>query len=208
MPGLGTSFGRGGATTAQQDLANADCILIEGSSMAEAHPVGFRWVMQAKERGATIIHVDPRFSRTSALADIWVPLRASFFTKLRRRSSPHQVRIRAQRFVMRSAGPNIQKAFRSFAPRRSCNYCSATSVARAAAFSRSAVMRQFKVRPTFRRSTILCLVICQCPAAMAPKRRCAITWRVRQSQLVSGIVFQRIHQLAESVLRQERNGRK
>jgi formate dehydrogenase major subunit len=76
VPGLGTSFGRGGATTAQQDLANADCILIEGSSMAEAHPVGFRWVMKAKQRGATIIHVDPRFSRTSALADIWVPIRA------------------------------------------------------------------------------------------------------------------------------------
>jgi formate dehydrogenase major subunit len=76
VPGLGTSFGRGGATTAQQDLANADCILIEGSSMAECHPVGFRWVMKAKERGATIIHVDPRFSRTSALADIWVPMRA------------------------------------------------------------------------------------------------------------------------------------
>jgi formate dehydrogenase major subunit len=76
VPGLGTSFGRGGATTAQQDLANADCILIEGSSMAEAHPVGFRWVMKAKERGATIIHVDPRFSRTSALANIWVPMRA------------------------------------------------------------------------------------------------------------------------------------
>jgi predicted molibdopterin-dependent oxidoreductase YjgC len=56
VPGLGTSFGRGGATTAQQDLANADCILIEGSSMAEAHPVGFRWVMKAKERGATINH--------------------------------------------------------------------------------------------------------------------------------------------------------
>jgi len=76
VPGLGTSFGRGGATTAQQDLANADCILIQGSSMAEAHPVGFRWVVKAKERGAIVIHVDPRFSRTSALADIWVPIRA------------------------------------------------------------------------------------------------------------------------------------
>ncbi len=76
MPGLGTSFGRGGATTAQQDLVNADCILIEGSSMAEAHPVGFRWVMAAKERGAKIIHVDPRFSRTSAVADLWIPIRA------------------------------------------------------------------------------------------------------------------------------------
>ncbi len=76
MPGLGTSFGRGGATTALQDLANADCILIQGSSMAEAHPVGFRWVMKAKARGATVIHVDPRYSRTSALADIWAPIRA------------------------------------------------------------------------------------------------------------------------------------
>ncbi len=76
MPGLGTSFGRGGATTAQQDLANADAILIMGSTMAENHPVGFQWVVEARERGATIIHVDPRFTRTSAMADIWVPLRA------------------------------------------------------------------------------------------------------------------------------------
>ena len=76
MPGLGTSFGRGGATTFQQDLQNADCILIQGSNMAEAHPVGFQWVMEAKRRGATVIHVDPRFTRTSALADQHVPLRA------------------------------------------------------------------------------------------------------------------------------------
>jgi formate dehydrogenase major subunit len=76
VPGLGTSFGRGGATTALQDLQNADAILIMGSSMAENHPVGFRWVIKARERGATIIHVDPRFSRTSAMADMWVPLRA------------------------------------------------------------------------------------------------------------------------------------
>lgn len=76
MPGLGTSFGRGGATTAQQDLSNADAILIMGSSMAENHPVGFQWVMEAREKGAKIIHVDPRFTRTSAMADIWVPLRA------------------------------------------------------------------------------------------------------------------------------------
>src|SRR5207248_10179199 len=44
--------------------------------MAECHPVGFRWVMEAKARGATIIHVDPRFTRTSAVADIHVPIRA------------------------------------------------------------------------------------------------------------------------------------
>ncbi|MBA2793866.1 MAG: molybdopterin-dependent oxidoreductase, partial [Thermoleophilaceae bacterium] len=73
---MGTSLGRGGATTFQQDLQHSDCILIEGSSMAEAHPVGFRWVMKAKERGAKIIHVDPRFSRTSAMADLHVPIRA------------------------------------------------------------------------------------------------------------------------------------
>ena len=76
MPGLGTSLGRGGATTAQQDLQNSDAILIMGSSMAENHPVGFQWVMEAKKRGAKILHVDPRFSRTSAMADRWVPLRA------------------------------------------------------------------------------------------------------------------------------------
>src|ERR1700722_10754076 len=44
--------------------------------MAEAHPVGFQWVMEAKKRGATIIHVDPRFSRTSAVAHLHVPIRA------------------------------------------------------------------------------------------------------------------------------------
>jgi formate dehydrogenase major subunit len=76
VPGLGTSFGRGGATTAQQDLSNADAILIMGSSMAENHPVGFQWVVEARERGGKVIHVDPRFNRTSAMADIWVPLRA------------------------------------------------------------------------------------------------------------------------------------
>lgn len=44
--------------------------------MAECHPVGFQWVMEAKLRGATIIHVDPRFTRTSAMADLHVPIRA------------------------------------------------------------------------------------------------------------------------------------
>jgi formate dehydrogenase major subunit len=44
--------------------------------MAENHPVGFQWVMKAKERGAKLIHVDPRFTRTSAAADIHVPIRS------------------------------------------------------------------------------------------------------------------------------------
>jgi formate dehydrogenase major subunit len=76
VPGLGTTYGRGGATTAPKDLLNADAILIMGSNMAENHPVGFQWVIDAKERGTKVIHVDPRFSRTSALANLWVPLRA------------------------------------------------------------------------------------------------------------------------------------
>ncbi len=46
-----------------------------GSNMAENHPVGFQWVMEAKNRGARILHVDPRFTRTSAMADTYVPLR-------------------------------------------------------------------------------------------------------------------------------------
>ena len=44
--------------------------------MAECHPVGFQWVMEAKARGAAVIHVDPRFTRTSAVADLHVPIRA------------------------------------------------------------------------------------------------------------------------------------
>jgi formate dehydrogenase major subunit len=44
--------------------------------MAECHPVGFQWVMEAKARGAKLVHVDPRFTRTTAVADVHVPLRA------------------------------------------------------------------------------------------------------------------------------------
>jgi formate dehydrogenase major subunit len=73
---LGTSFGRGGATDYQQDLMNSDCIVIMGSNMAENHPVGFQWVMEARERGAKVIHVDPRFTRTSAMATKFVGIRA------------------------------------------------------------------------------------------------------------------------------------
>jgi formate dehydrogenase major subunit len=58
------------------DLQNSDCVLIEGSNMAEAHPVGFRHPMIAKgKNGAKLIHVDPRFTRTSAMCDIYAPIR-------------------------------------------------------------------------------------------------------------------------------------
>src|SRR5262245_33329699 len=61
------------------DLRFSDCILIMGSNMAECHPVAFRWVIQAKTRAenpCTVIHADPRFTRTSAMANHYVPLRA------------------------------------------------------------------------------------------------------------------------------------
>ena len=76
MPGLGATFGRGAATQYLQDLGNSDAILIMGSNMAEAHPVGFRWPMKAKAKGAKLIHVDPRYTRTSALCDQHVQIRA------------------------------------------------------------------------------------------------------------------------------------
>src|SRR5438445_8462228 len=61
------------------DMKNADSILIMGSNMAECHPVAFRWVMQAKTRSpnpCVVMHADPRFTRTSAMAQIYAPLRA------------------------------------------------------------------------------------------------------------------------------------
>src|SRR5918912_1897845 len=47
-----------------------------GSNFAECHPVGFRWVMKAKEHGARIIHIDPRYTLTSAVADLHVAIRS------------------------------------------------------------------------------------------------------------------------------------
>ena len=59
------------------DLRNTDCALIMGSNAAENHPMSFKWLMKAKEtRGAKIIHVDPRFCRTSARSDLYAPLRS------------------------------------------------------------------------------------------------------------------------------------
>ena len=60
-----------------RSMADSDCIVVMGSNMAENHPVAFRWPMKAKvEHGAKLIHVDPRFTRTSAMADIYAPIRA------------------------------------------------------------------------------------------------------------------------------------
>src|SRR5919204_2534809 len=59
-----------------RDIKNTDLILINGANPAEAHPVGFQWFMRAKlDRGAKIIHADPRFTRTSAVSDIYLRIR-------------------------------------------------------------------------------------------------------------------------------------
>ncbi len=58
------------------DIKNADVVLIMGSNAAEHHPICFKWVMEAKVNGACIIHVDPKFSRTSARSDFHVPIRS------------------------------------------------------------------------------------------------------------------------------------
>ncbi len=58
------------------DLKNADVILIMGSNAAEHHPIAFKWILRAKEKGAALIHVDPRYTRTSARCDFHVPLRS------------------------------------------------------------------------------------------------------------------------------------
>ena len=58
------------------DIRNADVVLNMGSNAAENHPVSFHFILEAKKRGATLISVDPRFTRTSARADIYAPLRS------------------------------------------------------------------------------------------------------------------------------------
>ena len=58
------------------DIKNSDCILIMGSNAAENHPISFKFVTEAQERGTKLISVDPRFTRTSSKADIYAPLRS------------------------------------------------------------------------------------------------------------------------------------
>ncbi len=58
------------------DIKNADVILIMGSNAAENHPISFKWVKEALKNGATLISVDPRFTRTSSLAHVYAPMRS------------------------------------------------------------------------------------------------------------------------------------
>ncbi len=76
IAGLGASFGWGAATSPGTDVAGADCVLIVGADPAASQPVVMKWVGKAQQRGATIICLDPRFTRTSSACDIHAPLRA------------------------------------------------------------------------------------------------------------------------------------
>ncbi len=77
VAGLAPSFGRGAMTNNWVDIKNANVILVMGGNPAEAHPVGFKWAVEAKVRNkAYMMVVDPRFNRTAAVADFYSPIRA------------------------------------------------------------------------------------------------------------------------------------
>ncbi|GAA3904073.1 formate dehydrogenase-N subunit alpha [Gibbsiella dentisursi] len=74
---LAPTFGRGAMTNNWVDIKNANLVLIMGGNAAEAHPVGFKWVIEAKtQNDATVVVVDPRFNRSAAVADLYSPIRA------------------------------------------------------------------------------------------------------------------------------------
>lgn len=72
---MGSSFGYGASTNHYKDFKNARVILVEGNNPAENHPMGMKWILEAKARGAKLIVVDPRFTRTAAHADEFVAIR-------------------------------------------------------------------------------------------------------------------------------------
>ncbi|HZA15270.1 MAG TPA: molybdopterin-dependent oxidoreductase, partial [Myxococcaceae bacterium] len=77
MASLAATFGRGAMTNGWVDIKNTDVVLIMGGNPAENHPCGFKWAIEAKKnRGAKLVSVDPRFTRTSAVCDVYAPLRS------------------------------------------------------------------------------------------------------------------------------------
>ncbi|WP_392565983.1 formate dehydrogenase-N subunit alpha [Utexia brackfieldae] len=73
---LAATFGRGAMTNNWNDIKNANVIIVMGGNAAEAHPVGFKWAMEAKvNNGAELIAIDPRYQRTASVSDLYVPIR-------------------------------------------------------------------------------------------------------------------------------------
>ncbi|PYT54716.1 MAG: formate dehydrogenase, partial [Acidobacteria bacterium] len=74
---MGPTFGRGAMTNGWIDIKNTDMMLIMGGNPAENHPCGFKWAIEAKRvRNAKMIVVDPRFTRTASVADLFCQIRA------------------------------------------------------------------------------------------------------------------------------------
>lgn len=77
MASLAPTFGRGAMTNHWVDIKNADLVIVMGGNAAEAHPVGFRWALEAKmQRQAKLVVVDPRFTRSASVADYYAPIRS------------------------------------------------------------------------------------------------------------------------------------
>ena len=111
------------------DMKNTDMMLIMGGNPAENHPCGFKWPVEAKRtRNAKMISVDPRFTRTSAVADLFCQIRA---------------------------GTDIAFLGGVIRYRRFCNCCSATSAARAVASMRCAGTRTFRALQTWLASSTI-----------------------------------------------------
>src|ERR1700693_3174595 len=63
-------------TNTWQDIKNANVVVVMGGNAAEAHPCGFKWVIEAKiENHAKLVVIDPRFTRTASVADLYAPIR-------------------------------------------------------------------------------------------------------------------------------------
>ena len=76
MASLAATFGRGAMTNHWKDIKNADVVLVMGANPAENHPCGFKWALEARDnRGAKLLTIDPRFTRTSAVADRHLQIR-------------------------------------------------------------------------------------------------------------------------------------
>ena len=76
MSSLGPTFGRGAMTNSWTDIRNTDLAIVMGGNAAEAHPCGFKWVTEAKaHRAARLIVIDPRYTRTASVSDLYIPIR-------------------------------------------------------------------------------------------------------------------------------------
>ena len=74
--GLGASFGRGAMTNHWIDIQHADVVMVIGSNATRNHTMSFRWAIKARDRGATLITIDPRFTATAAASDLFAPMRS------------------------------------------------------------------------------------------------------------------------------------